>query len=193
MAQKLGDWFEERLRARNMIVKNLRHLRIAAAIALLVASGGALAQVAQDMECRDTPWGYYHYWFASDPFNGHGTGQQLNEYTWAAVVGRDAPGHLTYGPYDTVPGRGWYKAGFYLRIDDNRGSDVVATIDVVGGYGTWVLARKDIKRSDFKSSWKWQFFYLGFLHPCHYLIEYRVYWHGRAYMEHHVTLVEDDE
>jgi hypothetical protein len=151
----------------------------------------SVKQASHSPICERTPRDYYKYWFAADPANGHMTGQQLNAYTWAAVVGRDAPGHLTYGPYDTIPGYGWYEAGFYLRIDNNNGSDIVATIDVTADVGTRILASRNLRRSDFTKAGAWQFFYLPFLNPCHAHIEYRVYWHGRAYMEHHVTLVED--
>ena len=59
-----------------------------------------------------------------------------------AEFGRDG-----LGPYDTPYGQG-HTAEFKLMVDNNSGSDVVASLDVVTGFGGNILATRQVRRSD---------------------------------------------
>ena len=95
-------------------------------------------------------------------------------------VGSDSPTAMVFGPYDTTYGQGHHTAQFKLMVDNNSGSDVVATLDVVTGYGGNVLATRQVRRSDFTSANQWQTFTLQFDNPCFGTFEARVWWAGNA-------------
>ncbi len=89
---------------------------------------------------------------------------------------------MVFGPYDTTYGQGHHTAQFKLMVDNNSGSDVVGSLDVVTGYGGNVLATRQVRRSDFTSANQWQTFTLQFDNPCFGLVEARVWWAGNANM-----------
>ena len=55
-------------------------------------------------------------------------------------AGSDSATAMVFGPYDNTFGQGHHTAQFTLMVDNNSGSDVVATLDVVTGYGGNMLA-----------------------------------------------------
>src|SRR5260370_10367461 len=68
-------------------------------------------------------------------------------------------------------------------VDNNCGADVVATLDVVTGFGGNVLATRQIRRSDVTAANQWQNFTLQFDNPCFGTFEARVWWAGSASMK----------
>ncbi|HEU4509335.1 MAG TPA: RHS repeat-associated core domain-containing protein [Pyrinomonadaceae bacterium] len=113
-------------------------------------------------------------WSATSGSLGHNTGQQEGT-DWAAYVSTHSAQHMVYGPYDTSFGKGHHQAQFQLQVDNTTGTDVVATIDVVIGYGTNVLAQRQIRRNEFTAANTWQWFTLDFDHPCFGRIETRLW------------------
>lgn len=119
----------------------------------------------------------------------HQTGEP-DGYDWSANVWEHGAGYLAYGPYDPKWGIGWHNAYFYLMIDNNSADNaVVATIDVVTDQGRRVMARRDIRRTEFSSPYTWQFFSLSFFYPSFEETEVRIYWHDNAYIKHGGTYI----
>jgi RHS repeat-associated protein len=90
---------------------------------------------------------------------------------------------MVYGPYDTTYGQGHHTAQFKLMVDNNSGSDVVASLDVVTGFGGNILATRQVRRSDFSAANQWQTFTLQFDNPCFGYFEARVWWAGNTNMK----------
>ncbi|MGI8918298.1 MAG: RHS repeat domain-containing protein [Pyrinomonadaceae bacterium] len=90
---------------------------------------------------------------------------------------------MVYGPYDNSFGQGHHTAQFWLMVDNNSGTDVVATIDVVTGYGSNNLGQRQIRRNEFTGVNQWQVFTLEFDNPCFGLVESRVWWSGTVNMK----------
>ena len=121
-------------------------------------------------------------WAATSPSLGHATGQQEGS-NWAVYVGSHSPHAMVFGPYDSSFGQGHHTAQFWLMVDNNSGTDVVATIDVVTGYGSNILAQRQIRRNEFTTVNQWQVFTLEFNNPCFGLVESRVWWAGTVNMK----------
>ncbi len=121
-------------------------------------------------------------WTATNPSLGHATGQQEGS-NWAVYLGSHSPNAMVFGPYDTSFGQGHHSAQFWLMVDNNSGTDVVATLDVVTGYGGNVLAQRQIRRNEFTGANQWQVFTLEFDNPCFGLLESRVWWSGTVGMK----------
>jgi hypothetical protein len=112
-------------------------------------------------------------WLGTDGHLGHLTGHAEGT-NWAVYAGSDSPTAMVYGPYDTTYGQGHHTAQFKLMVDNNSGSDVVASLDVVTGFGGNILATRQVRRSDFTAANQWQTFTLQFDNPCFGLFEARV-------------------
>ncbi len=121
-------------------------------------------------------------WLGTDGALGHLTGNAEGT-NWAVYAGSDSATAMVFGPYDTTYGQGHHTAQFKLMVDNNSGSDVVGSLDVVTGYGGNVLATRQVRRSDFTSANQWQTFILQFDNPCFGLVEARVWWAGNANMK----------
>ena len=121
-------------------------------------------------------------WTATSPSLGHATGQQEGS-NWAVYVGSHSPHAMVFGPYDSTFGQGHHTAQFWLMVDNNSGTDVVATIDAVTGYGGNNLAQRQIRRNEFAAVNQWQVFTLEFNNPCFGLLETRVWWAGTVNMK----------
>ena len=85
--------------------------------------------------------------------------------------------------YDNTFGQGQHTAQFWLMVDNNSGTDVVATIDVVTNYGSNNLAQRLIRRNEFVAANQWQVFTLEFNNPCFGLVESRVWWSDTVNMK----------
>jgi RHS repeat-associated protein len=120
-------------------------------------------------------------WAATSPSLGHVIGHQDGS-DWVANVSTDSANFMVYGPYDNTFGQGHHTAKFLLQVDNTSGSDVVATIDVVTGYGSNYLAQRQIRRNEFTAANQWQWFTLEFDNPCFGVLEARVLWHDTANM-----------
>ena len=121
-------------------------------------------------------------WTATSPSLGHATGQQEGS-NWAVYVASHSPNAMVFGPYDSTFGQGQHTAQFWLMVDNNSGTDVVATIDVVTNYGSNNLAQRLIRRNEFVAANQWQVFTLEFNNPCFGLVESRVWWSGTVNMK----------
>lgn len=120
-------------------------------------------------------------WAATSPSLGHVIGHQDGS-DWVANVSTDSANFMVYGPYDNTFGQGHHTAKFLLQVDNTSGSDVVATIDVVTGYGSNYLAQRQIRRNEFTAANQWQWFTLEFDNPCFGVLEARVVWYGAVNM-----------
>jgi len=121
-------------------------------------------------------------WLGTDGALGHLTGHAEGT-NWAVYAGSDSATAMVFGPYDTTYGQGHHTAQFKLMVDNNSGSDVIGSLDVVTGYGGNVLATRQVRRSDFSAANQWQTFTLQFDNPCFGLFEARVWWAGNANMK----------
>jgi hypothetical protein len=118
-------------------------------------------------------------WNAASGSLGHQVGH-LEGTDWVATAGVDAAAYIVYGPYDNTFGQGHHFAQFKLLIDNNSGTDTVATLDVITNYGSTVLAQRQVHRNEFSAPNQWQTFTLQFDNPCFGLVEARIYWNGSA-------------
>ena len=121
-------------------------------------------------------------WTATNPSLGHATGQQEGS-NWAVYVGSHSPNAMVFGPYDNTFGQGQHTAQFWLMVDNNSGTDVVATVDVVTNYGSNNLAQRLIRRNEFVAANQWQVFTLEFNNPCFGVVESRVWWSDTVNMK----------
>jgi RHS repeat-associated protein len=118
-------------------------------------------------------------WGATNASIGHLTGGAQGS-DWVATAGVNSPHYMSYGPYDSSFGQGHHTAKFMLQVNNNSGSDVVATLDVVTASGATILAQRQIRRSDFTAANQWQWFALEFDNPCFGSVEARIYWSGNT-------------
>jgi RHS repeat-associated protein len=123
-------------------------------------------------------------WSATSGSLGHVVGHAEGS-DWAVYTGSDSANFMSYGPYDTSFGQGHHTAQFTLMVDNTSGTDVVANLDVVTGYGGNVLAQRQIHRNEFAAANQWQVFTLEFDNPCFGLLEARLYWYGSVNMKFH--------
>jgi RHS repeat-associated protein len=121
-------------------------------------------------------------WVGTSGNLGHLTGHAEGS-NWAVYAGSDSATAMVYGPYDNTFGQGHHTAQFTLIVDNNSGSDVVATLDVVTGYGGNMLTQRQIHRNEFSGTNQWQTFTLEFDNPCFGLVEGRVWWNGTVSMK----------
>ena len=121
-------------------------------------------------------------WGATSGSLGHNTGQQEGT-DWAAYVSSHSAQHMVFGPYDTTFGKGRHQAQFQLQVDNTSGTDVVATLDVVIGLGTTVLAQRLIRRNEFTAANTWQWFTVDFDNPCFGQAEARVWFNDTTNMK----------
>lgn len=129
-------------------------------------------------------------WYQSRAPNVYHQIGESDGLDWSANVTEHGAGYLSYGPYDPKWGVGTHRALWYLQIDNrSANNDVVATIDVVTAAGTRVLARRDVRRMEFTSTYTWQWFALYFDYPSFEQVEVRIYWHDRAYIKHGGTYI----
>ncbi len=109
---------------------------------------------------------------------------------WAAATTTDVEGHMCYGPYTTDIPAGTHTASFRLMIDVNDTDNlVVATIDVYDASADEILALRDIRRSEFVSTFAYQDFELTFDNVAAHSLEFRTYWHDVAYINQDHVLV----
>lgn len=99
----------------------------------------------------------------------------------ARYFGSGDPGYLVYGPYRRYsPGK--YDIDFRLKCSDEQWTreEPIAVIDVSTDTGRTILARKDLRRQDFKEINTYQTFRLSFFLKASQKLEFRVFTHGRA-------------
>ncbi len=122
-------------------------------------------------------------WDMSAPTIGHVIGR-ADGGGWSANVAQDAPGFLQFGPYVTALGAGQHTAFWNLSIDNNRGSDHVAQLQIYDASDGQVLAWSNLERDAWSApfvSQKFELpFFLGGARAGH-ALEFRVWWFGAAY------------
>ena len=102
---------------------------------------------------------------------------------WSATTRDDSSGFLAYGPYTTLIPAGQRVATFRLLIDNNSANnDRVVTLDIYDATAKHVLAQRDINRRDFLNANQYQDFAVVFDSPSANRLEFRTYWHDRAYI-----------
>ena len=127
-----------------------------------------------------------YVWQATDQRIGHLIGQKAGADNWA-VTAAEGPGRLSFGPHETTIPTGDYNANFYLKVSDNKkDSNTVAQIEVFDSNDNY-LAKREIKRQDFRSANSIQAFALPFRARVGLSLDLRVYVYGHANIEHDRT------
>lgn len=145
--------------------------------------------------------GYLHIYFRTEPSNtrratlnwwnglrfeaenlSHRTGRREAE-GWAADPARDPADFLCYGPYtDRLP-LGKRTALFSLMINGRyRRDDIIVQLDVHDYTTGRILAERTLRGSDFRQNGVYQEFALDFISPGPNRLEFRTYWHRKAYI-----------
>lgn len=104
---------------------------------------------------------------------------------WSATPVRDSAGFLTFGPYVTDLAPGARSATWRLLLGNPSGSgsrDTVATIECYDAQSGRVLAQRAILRRDFTRTNAFQEFTLPFNAQAGQRMEFRLWWHDRAYL-----------
>ncbi|MEM1060986.1 MAG: cadherin domain-containing protein, partial [Planctomycetota bacterium] len=120
---------------------------------------------------------------ATDPAIGHIVGSQDGDY-WRAVAGVDAPGYLSYGPYQTYAEPTHVEAEFRLWAEGLTPADdpnaVLATVDIhaAGVPHGEILASRNIYRWQFPTDAHAVSFVLDAEVEAGRQVEYRVFWSG---------------
>ncbi|MEM7813221.1 MAG: cadherin domain-containing protein, partial [Planctomycetota bacterium] len=120
---------------------------------------------------------------ATDPAIGHIVGSQDGDY-WRAVTGVDAPGYLSYGPYQTYAEPTHVEAEFRLWAEGLTPADdpnaVLATVDIhaAGVPHGEILSSRNIYRWQFPTDAHAVSFVLDAEVEAGRQVEYRVFWSG---------------
>jgi hypothetical protein len=104
---------------------------------------------------------------------------------WSASPALDAAGFLTFGPYVTDLAPGARTATWRLLLDNPAGGgsrDSVATLECYDAQSGRVLSQRAILRRDFARAKAYQEFTLPFNAQAGQRMEFRLWWHDRAYL-----------
>jgi len=125
--------------------------------------------------------GYNRMWEAESLY--HQIGRQDGD-GWSANTAQDNAGFLVYGPYVTDIPVGENIAVFKAKIDNNSADDlVVMTLEVYDATADAIIASRQITRTQFAATNHYEFFSVPFLMTATgHKMEFRVYWHDRAYI-----------
>ncbi|WP_159622604.1 family 43 glycosylhydrolase [Ruania rhizosphaerae] len=115
---------------------------------------------------------------------GHQMGRVEGDGWSADPVQDTAPGYLLFGPYVSDLDPGNRAARIRIMTDDvSSDNQALVHIEVHDANSEEVLAERSIRRSDFREAGAYQDFALwGWQAPPYSSIEFRVYWHGHAYI-----------
>jgi hypothetical protein len=104
---------------------------------------------------------------------------------WVVSTQNDQLGFHTYGPYATDLPLGQKAVNFTLLIDNNSAeNNIIATLEVFDFASGDILAQRQIRRMDFLNPMAVQTFSLPYtLSAPNHVIEFRILWHGIAYMK----------
>jgi len=133
-------------------------------------------------------------WEATDPTLYHQTGRAEGT-DWSANTATDGPGFLNYGPYyDGFEGGKYYRVTWKLLIDvHNPGyNDNVLYIDIYDATAGKLLGFKNVYRNEFISSNTYQDFSFDFNYTAGHKMEFRTWWHDRAYIKLDKIVVTSD-
>lgn len=131
-------------------------------------------------------------WVFQSEGAGIGIGHQIGRADgdgWSANVAQDNEGYLCYGPYTTAVAAGKNCASFKLMIDSNSGTDTAVTLDVYDATAGQILASKAVKKSEFSALMTYQVFNLNFTSTAGNQLEFRTYWHKKAYVKQDLAAI----
>ena len=126
-----------------------------------------------------------YIWEGNDSALRHQLGRAEGSDWWARVD-LDNSGFLNYGPYyHGFAEPGGYRVTWKLLIDvHNPGfNDNVLNIDIYDATAQKLLALKQIYRNEFNADWTYQDFNLEFDYILGHDIEFRTWWHDKAYIK----------
>ena len=102
---------------------------------------------------------------------------------WSASTARDPKGFLCYGPYTTAVASGLHRALFRMMIDNNTADNSkIVRLDVRDVQSNKLLGKRDVRRRDFQTSGRFQDFEIQFECPVMHALEFRIFWHRRAWV-----------
>lgn len=102
---------------------------------------------------------------------------------WSAATNRDRPGFLCYGPYTTAVPPGRHRALFRVMIDNNTADNSkILRLDVRDVHVNRLLGKRDVRRRDFQKARSFQDFEIQFECPAMRALEFRIFWHRRAWV-----------
>ncbi|AVR97801.1 family 43 glycosylhydrolase [Pseudoduganella armeniaca] len=130
--------------------------------------------------------GFDRSWTMTAAGIGHNIGRADGD-GWSANMTQDTPGYLQFGPYYAGLPEGDHIATWSFMIDNNTSDDAdqlrLEIVDVDNNYA--VLHQRTVTRKQFKQTGRYEYFSLPFhVTPAmlNHRLEYRVYWHGRAFI-----------
>ena len=102
---------------------------------------------------------------------------------WSASTGRDKKGYLCFGPYTTAVPQGRHRALFRIMIDNNTADNsTIVTLDVRDATAGKSLGKRKVRRREFQTPARFQDFDIQFDCPAMHALEFRIFWHCRAWV-----------
>lgn len=110
---------------------------------------------------------------------------RMDQDGWSAdTVNDTTTGFMSYGPYTSAVSSGWRTASFRLLIDNvYANNDQILTLEVYDAASGAYLNQLAVRRGDFWGPYSYQDFSLPFYAATGQKLEFRTYWHGRAYVK----------
>jgi hypothetical protein len=110
---------------------------------------------------------------------------------WSVNVSDSPKRYMGYGPYTTAVPSGNRTATFRLLLDNvSADNNLILTVDVFNSTTGAVLARRDIRRSEFARAFSYQDFSLAFTAPAGHTLEFRTFWHGSSYVRQDKVVIQ---
>lgn len=97
-----------------------------------------------------------------------------NHTSWHVGASMPCPIHIMYGPYQSLPKQGPYKAIFRIKIDDNSNIKEILHIDVISNSNPLLNTHSSLRGIHFKCPNKYQLFGVEFNYLNEPDVEYRV-------------------
>jgi hypothetical protein len=111
-----------------------------------------------------------------------------------AIAATDQGGFISFGPYVKGYPAKKLEAYFSLFIDNNAADDLrIVSLDCYDAANRKVLKRASVSRRDFPVSNDWSLFKLSFTPKNDSNLEFRIYYHGNAYLAADKIAVVDPE
>lgn len=102
---------------------------------------------------------------------------------WSANTRDDRTGFLSFGPYTTAVPAGPQTATFRLLVDNNTADNSpVVKLDVFDATAGRVLAERVVTRQEFRDTFAYQGFALGFTAETGHRLEFRTFWERTSYV-----------
>ncbi len=102
---------------------------------------------------------------------------------WSASTGRNPAAYLCFGPYTTAVSPGRHRALFRMMIDNNTAdNNTIVTLDVRDVNANRTLGKRKVRRREFQVPARFQDFDIQFDCPAMHALEFRIFWHRRAWV-----------